>query len=299
MPATTVARLYDQLKKEGVIGSIWGSKTVIEPRRLDNELSLRGTIALPIPIRAFSASTTYRAFVRAMQATLWNERFGCQIVFYDETCFEGAAVTDALLDTTADIVVWLAPSSRMTTYFARLRDRGLKVITISEQMPINGEPGYYLNWRSALLEALRAWKRAGVRDAEIVNDGAENSSSLSRVVTACLNEVGIALRAGNAIRLADQGDRCGCVFLSTQSVLEFGRVGLSAEAITAKHLLFIHGTVDLAYQPQVNRSFEGISFDWQAISRRIVRDLTLQCWSAENEQQAIFNGRWVPGATLI
>jgi hypothetical protein len=149
------------------------------------------------------------------------------------------------------------------------------------------------------LEALRAWKRSGVRDAVIVNDSAENSGSLSRVVTACLNEVGIAVRVGNAIRLADQADRCGCVFLSTQSVLEFGRMGLSAEAITSKHLLFIHGTVDLAYQPQVNRSFDGISFDWQAISRRIVRDLTLQCWSAENEQQAIFNGRWVPGATLI
>src|SRR6187397_3634159 len=38
LPATTVTRMYEQLKKEGVLGSIWGSKTIVEPAHLDNDV---------------------------------------------------------------------------------------------------------------------------------------------------------------------------------------------------------------------------------------------------------------------
>src|SRR3954468_3061975 len=44
LPTTTVTRLYGQLKMEGVLGTIWGSKTIIEPTQVDNDIRLKAMI---------------------------------------------------------------------------------------------------------------------------------------------------------------------------------------------------------------------------------------------------------------
>ena len=92
LPATTVTRLYDQLRTEGVLGSIWGSKTIIEPSQLDNDIRLKGIVALPIPLRAFSALSAPRFFVGRMQRALSRERFGSVVLFYDDHGYPGAGV---------------------------------------------------------------------------------------------------------------------------------------------------------------------------------------------------------------
>src|SRR5690242_19133591 len=66
LPTTTVTRMYDQLKTEGVLGGIWGSKTIIEPAELDSDVRVRGMIVLPVPVRTFAATSTSRLFLRNM-----------------------------------------------------------------------------------------------------------------------------------------------------------------------------------------------------------------------------------------
>src|SRR6266508_4709202 len=48
LPPTTVTRLYGQLKTEGVLGSIWGSKTIIEPNEIDKDIRLKAIVGLPV-----------------------------------------------------------------------------------------------------------------------------------------------------------------------------------------------------------------------------------------------------------
>jgi hypothetical protein len=168
LPPTTVTRLYGQLKTEGVLSSIWGSKTMIEPVDIDKDIRLKAIVGLPVSLREFSLIPGYRKFFRLIQHTLWKQRFGSQLVFYENGFGESSKFADTLLDYNADVVIWLTPSSRMSNTVARLRDRGVRLITIADRMPINGESGYYISRRDALIEGLAGWKTAGIRSVGIV-----------------------------------------------------------------------------------------------------------------------------------
>src|SRR5437764_14641026 len=65
LPTSRVTRLYSQLKTEGILSSIWGSKTIIEPTQLDNDIRLKGIVALPMPLHAFSVTSSYKLFARS------------------------------------------------------------------------------------------------------------------------------------------------------------------------------------------------------------------------------------------
>jgi hypothetical protein len=305
VPATTVTRLYGQLKTEGVLGTIWGSKTIIEPAHLDNDIRLRAMVALPVPLGLFSAVSTYRLFVRAMQRALWGQRFGSQIVFYDESLFEGCTVTEALLETGANIVVWLMPPRRMWNCFARLKDRGVKPIVITDEMPLNGEPGYYLSWQDAVTEGLAVWKHSGNRTAIVVKDPNVNCSSAQRLLQLCLVQAGLCIDLRETKGLGTHRPppgptpgNYGVIFLSAESLMQFAQTGVGALEDLIRHhrVLFIHGGVDLPFQTQVSGCFDTVRFDWPTIARRIVSDLIVDRCTNYVGRQTVFKARWSAGA---
>ena len=149
---TTVTRLYGQLKTEGVLGSIWGSKTIIEPLEIDKDIRLKGIVGLPVALKSFSIRPGYRRFFRLLQQTLWKHRFGSQLVFYGNGFPESPKFTDILVDYRTDIAIWLTPSSGAANAVARLKDRGIRSIPIIDGLPINGEPGYYVSRQNAVAE---------------------------------------------------------------------------------------------------------------------------------------------------
>src|SRR5713226_7562754 len=57
MPTTTIFRLYQQLESEGLLQTIWGSKTLLQPIALANN---RPTLTLPVSVARFAASRQYR-----------------------------------------------------------------------------------------------------------------------------------------------------------------------------------------------------------------------------------------------
>src|SRR6266567_1379331 len=44
VPTTTISRIYKQLKCEGLLTSVWGSNTFIEPPKIDNQLQVHGIV---------------------------------------------------------------------------------------------------------------------------------------------------------------------------------------------------------------------------------------------------------------
>ncbi|MEY2487755.1 MAG: hypothetical protein QOH39_3403 [Verrucomicrobiota bacterium] len=304
LPPTTVTRLYEQLKTEGILGSIWGSKTIIEPKQLDNDIRLRAIVALPLPWRAFSAVPTYRHFVRSMQRSLARERFGSQVIFYDETLLDVSTLTDALLECGSDLVIWLMPPARMSNSISRLKDRGIRSITIADELPINGEAGYYLSWQDAVMEGLATWKRAGSSRVFVIRGAESNCSSSLRSLRSCLARVGFPFELRNREELnTDQlsadsnGSSPGVVLLSPESVIHFAQAGLGVSQNLQRHrrVLFIHGGVDLPFQTDLSRSFDSIEFDWRSIARCIVRDLVVSRCTNDVDRQTIFKGKWVKG----
>ena len=255
---------------------------------------------------AFSALSTYRLFVRGIQRVLWRERFGCQMIFYDEAVLDGSALTDALLETGSDIVIWLMPPLGTSSCFARLRDRGIRSLVITDEMPINGEAGYYLSWQDAVIQGLAEWKRSECAKAVVVKDGDSKSSGALGLMHSCLAEAGLVfeirdrtqLRTSNRSSNPNAGN-CREIFLSAQSLIQFAQAGVDTLADLLRHnrVLFIHGSVDLPFQTKLNRAFDTIKFDWPAIVRRIVRDLVASRYINHIEEQTIFKGEWNAGTT--
>lgn len=240
-----------------------------------------------------------------MQRALWRERFGSQVVFYDEAISEGSTVTDALLETRAHVVVWLMPPTRISNCFARLKDRGLKLIVITDRMPINGEAGYYLSWQDAVLDGLAAWKLSGNQKVLVVNEAHSNSVSGLRLLYSCLSRAGFAfeVRDGTQLQMADTGRdtkirSSGVIFLSAESLIQCSQAGVSVlqRLLEYGRVLSVQGGVDLPYQANLNRRFDTIYFDWPSISRRVVRDLVVSRWVRDIEGQTIFKARWGAGA---
>src|SRR5471032_541098 len=53
VPPTTVSRIYARLKGEGLLASVWGSKTFVEPAQIDKQLRFRAVVGLPASLKSF------------------------------------------------------------------------------------------------------------------------------------------------------------------------------------------------------------------------------------------------------
>jgi hypothetical protein len=303
LPPTTVTRLYGQLKTEGVLGSIWGSKTIIEPLAIDKDIRLKAIVGLPVSLSTFSLSPGYRKFFRLIQRTLWKQRFGSQLVFYENGFGESSKFADSLLDYNADVVIWLTPSSRMSNAVARLRDRGVRLITIADRMPINGESGYYISRRDALIEGLAGWKTAGIRSVRTVYEHQCTRVGTQRMLQTVLMDLGIPF-SSYKLGLADsselsvpKGRDSGVIFASAQSVLQFAQKGVAdlSTLLRENRIMFLEGVVDLPPEMHLSGLFDAIEFDWRMIARRIVTDLIANRCMNGAQEQAVFRAKWCPG----
>jgi hypothetical protein len=298
LPPTTVTRLYGQLKMEGVLGSIWGSKTIVEPVAIDKDIRLRAIVGLPVPFRAFSTTRDYRVFVGAMQRALWNRRFGSHIVFYEDSAADFSAVADALFESKVDIVVWLTPPRNISSTIARIRDRAVHSVSIADDLRLNGEAGYYLSRRDALMEGLAIWKTCGIRTVVLMRD-ARSNSSITRMVNNAVLGANLSCYESDSScaafltgeRKPDSGRR-GLVFPSKQSAVPLARLDLpSLLAVFSRYqVMFVEGAADLPIEEDLTWPFDSIEIDWRAVARRVASDLA--AGGCAIQQQVVFKGKW-------
>lgn len=307
LPPTTVTRLYGQLKTEGVLGSIWGSKTIIEPVDVDKDIRLKAIVGLPVSLGQFSLAPGYRKFFRVIQHTLWRQRFGSQLVFYENGFGESSKFADTLLDYNADVVIWLTPSSRMSNTIARLRDRGVRLITIADETPINGESGYFISRRDALIEGLAAWKIAGIQSAIILDENQCALSSTQRMLQAALMDAGIPFTrqafdtaGSNASPRKSDWRQSGIIFASAQSVVRFAYTDVAGlrNLSQQNRTMFLEGRMDLPIETRLNGNFDAIEFDWRTVARRIASNLATTAGESRRPSQEIFKAKWC-GATRL
>src|ERR1700724_2973681 len=66
-----VSRIYHRLSAEGLLRTVWGSKTLLEPiKSRRNGLCRR--VGIPVSIVRFTASADYRTSILLLQLEMWN-----------------------------------------------------------------------------------------------------------------------------------------------------------------------------------------------------------------------------------
>jgi|SRR5438874_4282384 len=138
---TAVARIFDQLKTEGVLRSVWGSKTILEASNLDRQLRIRGLIALLVPVGSFVANRDCRRFIESLSHELWKQGFASRAWSYEAADAERPAFFKTLIAEKPNAIIWFAPTSRMTALARRLLDCGVRVIRVADsQSQLNESP---------------------------------------------------------------------------------------------------------------------------------------------------------------
>jgi DNA-binding transcriptional regulator YhcF (GntR family) len=140
VPAATVSRIYRQLCQEKLLRTVWGSKTLLEPKSSKNGECK--SVGIPVNISRFAASSDYRGAVLRLQLEVWNHGVIDHILFFDQQSDEVLYLCSRPHHPSIDAIVWLLPELSYKQTLLRLRDAGVRAFCLSDQI-FPGVPHYY------------------------------------------------------------------------------------------------------------------------------------------------------------
>ncbi len=303
VPPTTVSRIYSQLRSEGLLTCVWGSKTLVVPIRIDNRLRVRAIVALPASLGSFCSVREYRNFFLKMREALWKFGFTTRLVFYGSNDAQSPSFAGLLLNYKPDIVIWFEPIPKLKGTIARLLDRGILVLTLGDCPADRREHHYSIDRGPAIKDALFGWQRDGIRSVTVMQDTCCGSASTIALVEKCLRDAAIphafakieSWRLEETLLPAQQITR-GIIFPSSAlaAALAARDPARFAKLSKRSRVLLMDGPIDVPGLYAVEPSSDVIQVDLQSIAKRIVSDLIQS--SSRRAEPATFQAKWVPRA---
>jgi DNA-binding transcriptional regulator YhcF (GntR family) len=138
VPPATVSRVYHWLRAEGLLRTLWGSKTLLEPAKTSGSGECR-CIGIPVSLARFTASAEYRTSILLLQLEMWNHDVDEHLLFFKEHEDEVVSLCTRSHHPHIDTVVWLFPSVSCRQTLLRLRDVGFRVFCLTDR-PMGGVP---------------------------------------------------------------------------------------------------------------------------------------------------------------
>lgn len=302
VPVTTVSRIYDRLKDEGLLASVWGSKTFLEPTQIDQQLLFRAVVALPAAIHSFCTLPTYRTFFLNIYDVLWRLGFAVRLAFYQGHDAEEPIFADLLLSHKIDVVIWFLPSPGSRNARERLVDRGIHVITVVDSLKSCSEPCYYLSRHCALREGLIAWRKEGITSVIVARQVSGESSDRLETIEAPLREVAMPYTIANIDPCAPQDLLCrlrprrhrAIIFPSSELLIRLGYRDAARfmKFFEQSRVMLFEGLVGFPSRARLDWVRDRIDFDWETIASRIGRDLagpTRLPWG----NPVVFEAMWI------
>ena len=304
VPATTVSRIYTQLRSEGLLTTVWGSKTFVTPAHIDNQLRVRGVVALPAALTSFCTLREYRNFFFQMRDALWKFAFATRLLFYEGNNARSPSFAEVLLNYKPDIVIWFLPIAKLTGTVARLLDRGIRVITVGDCPADSREYPYCIDRRRAIKDALFGWQQDGIRSVIVLRDSRCGSASSVALLEKCLRDAAMPHAFANAesSEMQDalpgyaQRVNRGIVFPSSELAVAVAARDPArfAKLSEQSRVLLMDGSIDVPGLHAIERSSDVIQVDIQSIAKRIVSDLIQS--SSRRPEPTTFPAKWIPRA---
>jgi DNA-binding LacI/PurR family transcriptional regulator len=303
VPATTVSRIYNQLKSEGLLTSVWGSKTFVEPAKIDNQLRVRGIVALPASLASFCTFREYRNFFVEMRDALWKFSFATRLLFYEGNDAQLPSFAELLLGYKPDIVIWFLPSAKMKGTAARLLDRGIRVITVADSPGDCRAHHYRVDRERAIKNALLSWQQNGIRSVTVLQDSRCGSFSSVAMVEKCLRDTAMphAFANSESWQLQDilpayaQPANQGIIFPSSELTVALAvrDPARFAKLLERSRILLMDGPIDVPGSYAVKPPIDVVEVDLQSVAKRIVSDL-IQSTRSRSAEPVTFQAKWVP-----
>lgn len=305
MPATTVSRIYAQLRSEGLLTTVWGSKTFVTPARIDNQLRVRGVVALPACLASFCTLHEYRDFFSQIRDYLWNFGFATRLLFYKRVDAESPEFASYLLKHKPDVVICFLFNAKLKGTIARLVDHGVRVITVTDSSGEYRGDYYCIDRQRAIEDALRGWRQDGIRSVTVLQDPGRAPTNMIALVEKCLRDVAMPYAITNAESwqftklppLAAQRAERGIIFPSSDLAIAFAGYDLSgfAKLSGQSRIMMTNGSIDVPGSNGAKPLTDVIEVDVRSIARRVAKDL-IHSTRSRRAEPLTFRAKWVPGS---
>lgn len=299
VPPTTVSRIYRQLRSEGLLTTVWGSKTFITPTRMNSDLRIRGVVALPASLTSFCMLREYRNFCLEMRDALWRFGFAAQLLFHEQSDAQLSTFTQRLLKHKLDLTIWFLPTAKSKETIARLLDRGIRVISISDSARDCREDLYSVDRGPAIRDALLNWRKNGIRSVTVLQNSDRATLGKTTLVEKCLRDTAMPYALVNPEALhtfATSGHRIsdGIIFPSSQLTIALPARDPArfAKLSERSRILLVEGLIEVPGLYGVSSSSDVVEVDAHPIAKRIVSDL-IQSTRRRNTEPVSFQAKWI------
>ena len=153
VPAATVSRIYRQLCEEKVLRTVWGSKTLLEPKGPGN--NERQAVGIPVSLSRFTGSIAYRSAVLSLQLELWNHGVVDHILFFNQESDEILHLCSRNHHPRIDAIIWLFPEKSHKQTLLRLHDVGIRTICLSNELIAGIADCYLISERCSIRVLVR------------------------------------------------------------------------------------------------------------------------------------------------
>lgn len=177
LPTVTVSRIYNRLRSERLLRTVWGSRTLLEP--VDSAKTRRSRrVGIAVALFRFLDSPDYRRAILALQREVWNLGVTEHLMFFENNDEEIVRLCKRHRFFDIDTVIWLLPAISNKEVLLRLQDLGIRIICIGDAR-ISGIRDHYRICRSCTMARIvreqffetAGKRRAGFLDNEPAAEG--------------------------------------------------------------------------------------------------------------------------------
>jgi hypothetical protein len=302
VPVTTVSRIYARLKDEGLLASVWGSKTFVEPAQIDKQLHFRAVVGMPASLKLFCTVPAYRTFHLSISDALWKLGFAAQLIFYEGRDSEESTLANHFSSHKMDIVIWFLSGPKSKNTASCLADRGVRLITVVDSLRSSSEPCYYLSRQRALREGLIAWQRDGITSVTVARQTSCESFDRLEMIETCLRELEMHYTivhinsCPHPLRTVSRRKNGAIIFPCSEFFVQSATQDSAgcAKLLAHSRVMSVGGPVDLPSRTGTDTTFDVIEFDWPTVAKRMACDL-LEPVRSTTDYPITFEAMWLPG----
>lgn len=169
VPLRTVAIVYENLEREGLINRIRSSQTVLLGNVEFTQKLVRGVVGIPIWLHSLVISPHARIFFIDLEERLRKSGFIADFIFFRTREDYQPDFTERLLRHNLNYLIWHTPHLLASHVLLSMQDHGIRQITIQqmEAQVSQAKPNYLLNWEPAYQKLARTWKESGIKNVLI------------------------------------------------------------------------------------------------------------------------------------
>jgi hypothetical protein len=280
VPLSTVSRVYEELEEEGILVSVRGSKTLLQGLSGGRHLSVLGFIGMPALTSSFVTLQDCRTFFIRTRRELRSRGFAVATVFYDRN--ESERVSSRIEKHDFDTILWHQPDRVAKETVARLKDRGVRVIGVSDRWFPSIRCRYEVQREAAIMSILHDWRVNDAIKSVVVVRGVETSAAKEELLKALLEEQGLAceFRGAGDQRLEDfvnslAGDKRRGIFFTSLAAALFAFRALEAVAklMSQARVALTGGPMSIPFAQVPDVTADLVVVDWQLVAEQIVSDL--------------------------